>query len=290
VYSANLIGTLKCRSVAGTTMPFISVQDIQVYYEISGQGPRLLYISGTGADLRNKPNVFDSPLADHFEILAFDQRGLGQTDRPDIRYSMADYANDAAGLLQALNWGRCHVVGVSFGGMVAQELALRHADCIDRMVLCCTSSGGAGGHSYPFHEMPDLPADEMNSISVAINDNRHDADWQQQNPERYQKILAQRNARNAGIGEPGRETGARRQLEARIEHDTFARLPRLELPVFIAGGAYDGVAPPANLEAINRQIEQSKIQFFQGGHDFYDHDPLAYQRITEFLQGKLDDR
>ena len=127
-------------------MPFISVSDVQIYYEISGKGPRLLYISGTGADLRNKPNIFNSPLADHFKILAFDQRGLGQTDRPDISYSMEDYANDAAGLLKALGWDCCHVMGISFGGMVAQELALRHANCIDRLVLSCTSSGGAGGH------------------------------------------------------------------------------------------------------------------------------------------------
>jgi 3-oxoadipate enol-lactonase len=271
-------------------MPFTSVRDIQIYYEISGKGPRLLYISGTGADLRNKPNIFDSPLADHFEILAFDQRGLGQTDRPDIRYSMEGYADDAVGLLKALDWGRCHVVGISFGGMVAQEIALRHGECIDRLVLCCTSSGGAGGHSYPFHEMPELPEDEKNSLSASIRDIRHDAQWQQQYPERYQAILAYNNARNAGADEPGRETGARRQLEARIDHDTYDRLARIELPVLIAGGAYDGIAPPANLEAINRQIEQSKLQFFQGGHAFYDHDPLAYQRIAEFLKGELDDR
>lgn len=271
-------------------MPFISVRDIRIYFETSGTGPRLLYISGTGADLRNRPNIFDSPLADQFEILAFDQRGLGQTERPDIPYSMEDYANDAAALLQALDWDRCHVMGISFGGMVAQELALRHAKCINRLVLCCTSSGGAGGHSFPFHEMSALPEDEMNSLSVALNDSRQDANWQQQNPERYQAILALRDARNAGADEPGRETGARRQLEARIEHDTYARLREIKLPVFIAGGAYDGVAPPANLEAINRQIEHSRMQFFQGGHDFYDHDPLAYQRIAEFLLGELDDR
>ena len=270
-------------------MPFVSVRDIQIYHEISGKGPRLLYISGTGADLRNKPNVFDSPLADEFEILAFDQRGLGQTDRPDIRYSMEDYASDAVGLLQALNWGSCHVVGFSFGGMVAQELALRHSRYIDRMVLCSASSGGAGGHSYPFHEMPDLPEDEMNSLSASINDSRHDAAWQRDNPQQYQAILAQNNTQNAGADEPGRETGAQRQLEARIDHDTYARLAQIKLPVFIAGGAYDGIAPPANLEAINRQIEHSRLQFFQGGHSFFNHDPLAYQRITEFLQGELDD-
>ena len=242
-------------------MPFVSVRDIQIYYEISGKGPRLLYISGTGADLRNKPNIFDSPLADHFEILAFDQRGLGQTERPDIRYNMEDYANDAVGLLAALGWGPCHVVGISFGGMVAQEIALRHGECIDRLVLCCTSSGGAGGHSYPFHEMPDLPVDEMNSLSASISDSRYDVEWLQQNPERYQEILAYKNTRNAGADEPGRETGARRQLEARIDHNTYDRLPGIKLPVLIAGGAYDAVAPPANLAAINRQIEQSKRNY-----------------------------
>ena len=290
MYSSDFLDTLTLLFPNRTAMPFISVRDIQIYYETSGKGPRLLYISGTGADLRNKPNIFDSPLADHFEILAFDQRGLGQSGRPDIRYTMKDYADDAAELLKALGWDHCHVVGISFGGMVAQELALRHADCIDRMVLCCTSSGGAGGHSYPFHEMPDLPEDEMNSLSISINDSRHDKEWQQQNPEQYREILALRNARNAGADEPGRETGALRQLEARIDHDTYARLTQIKLPVFIAGGAYDGIAPPQNLEAIQQQIEHSRIQFFQGGHDFYDHDPMAYRSISKFLMGDLDDR
>jgi len=271
-------------------MPFISVSDIQIYYEIAGRGPRLLYISGTGADLRNKPNIFDSPLANHFEILAFDQRGLGQTDRPDISYSMEDYANDAAGLLKALNWDYCHVMGISFGGMVAQEFALRHADYIDRLVMSCTSSGGAGGHSYPFHEMPILPENETNSLSAMINDNRHDVHWQQHNSEQYQATLTLNNSRNAGVGEANRETGAKRQLEARINHDTFNRLPQIKLPVFIVGGTYDGIAPPVNLEAINRQVENSKLQFFEGGHDFYDHDPQAYQCISQFLLGTLNDQ
>jgi len=269
-------------------MSFVSVGDIQIHYKISGQGPRLLYISGTGADLRNKPNIFDSPLADQFEILAFDQRGLGQTDRPDIPYTMEDYANDAAELLKAVGWQYCHVMGVSFGGMVAQELALRHGDCIDHLVLCCTSSGGAGGHSYPYHELPDLPEDEMDSLSVALNDSRHDIEWQKENRMRYERMVAQSKTQNAGVGEPGREMGARRQIEARIDHNTFERLPQLVHPVFIAGGAYDPVAPPANLEAIKQQVDGAMLELFQGGHDFYNTDPRAYQRIATFLLGNFD--
>ena len=268
-------------------MPFLTVNNIQLYYEILGKGPRLLYISGTGADLRNKPNIFDTPLANNFEILSFDQRGLGQSNRPDICYSMEDYADDAAALLKTLDWEGCTVIGVSLGGMVAQELALRHAHCVGRLVLCCTSSGGAGGHSYPFHKMTNLSDDEFSSLSVAINDTRQDAKWQKQNVDNYQEILTQRSSRNAGSGELNREVGAKRQLEARIDHDTYDRLPLITHPVFLAGGWFDGVAPPANLEAIHQQLIQSEIRFYEGGHDFYNHNPLAFQDINLFFQSKL---
>ena len=105
-------------------MPTIKVGDIRIYYEIQGSGPRLLTITGTGRDLRTRPNVYDWSLAPRFELLGYDQRGLGQTDKPDIPYTMADYAADAAGLMDALGWESCNVLGFSFGGMVAQELAL----------------------------------------------------------------------------------------------------------------------------------------------------------------------
>ena len=73
-------------------MPKIKVNNIEMNYEIRGREPRLVYISGTGGDLRHKPNIFDSPLAYLFTIIAFDQRGLGQNSKPDIPYTMEDYA------------------------------------------------------------------------------------------------------------------------------------------------------------------------------------------------------
>jgi len=76
-------------------MPKAQVGDIEVYFERQGAGPRLLFISGTGGDLRVKPNVFDGPLGKTFDLLAYDQRGLGQTSKPDEAYSMAGYADDA---------------------------------------------------------------------------------------------------------------------------------------------------------------------------------------------------
>src|SRR5262249_58652586 len=128
-------------------MPFVSVRDIRIYYEIRGVGPRLLLISGPGGDLRPSTNAFDSPLPKHFTVLAYDQRGLGRTDRPDTPYTMADYAADADALLQAVGWDRCLVMCVSFGGMVAQEFVVRYPHRAERLGLSCTSSGRAGGGS-----------------------------------------------------------------------------------------------------------------------------------------------
>ncbi len=121
-------------------MPFAAVRGIRMYYELYGRGPRLLYISGSGGDLRRQPGVFDSPLSARFEILAYDQRGLGQTDKPDTAYTMMDYALDANDLLDVVGWDGCMVIGISFGGMVSQQLALHFPQRVERLVLACTSS------------------------------------------------------------------------------------------------------------------------------------------------------
>ncbi len=165
-------------------MPFIQTNDIEIYYETGGQGPRILFISGTGGDLRIRPNVFDSPLAASREILTFDQRGLGQTRAPAAPYSMADFADDAAALLRTLQWRRVAVMGVSFGGMVAQELALRHPDLVAKLVLACTSSGGAGGASYPLQELDALPTDERITRQLTLADLRRDEAWRSANQKR----------------------------------------------------------------------------------------------------------
>jgi 3-oxoadipate enol-lactonase len=270
-------------------MPFLPVRDIRIYYELRGSGPRLFFISGTGGDLRRKPNIFDSPLSRHFEILAFDQRGLGQTSKPDIPYTVADYANDASGLLEALGWERCAVMGVSFGGMVAQELALRFPGRVERLVLACTSSGGAGGASYPLHELSDLSLEEYARRIVILSDSRRTPDWQERHRSEFQGLIDFTLAGlQIGGDEPGHRAGARRQIEARIGHDTFERLPGLEMPVYTVGGRYDGIALPANLQALAARIPGAGLELFEGGHLFFLQDPRAFERIKAFLEGTME--
>jgi len=270
-------------------MPFVAVRDLQMYYEIRGTGPRLLSISGTGGDLRRSPNIFEMPISRHFEILAYDQRGLGQTSRPDILYTMADYADDANALLEAIGWDRCFVMGISFGGMVAQEFALRYTHRVERLVLASTSSGGKGRASYPLHEFADLPIEEYAQRILELRDTRRDAAWKIANPAQYQALFDLVLAGlQVGADEPGRKIGFQRQLEARSHHDTYERLPALKMPVYLCGGRYDGIATPENLIAMQKQIPGARLELFEGGHLFYIEDPRAFDRMVAFLQGKLD--
>ncbi len=265
-------------------MPYITVNGIDVYHEVGGSGPRCLFISGTGGDLRNRPNVFDGPLTDHFEVLAYDQRGLGRSGKPSTDYTMADYADDAAGLLASLDWPSVPVIGVSFGGMVAQELALRHPARVRALVLACTSAGGAGGASYPLHELEHLPEADRVATHLALADVRRDAAWRAAHPERWARLLELSAAGRRADRDPD---GAARQLAARATHDTFDRLEALSLPVLVAGGEFDGVAPPENQRALAARIRGAQLRLFAGGHLFLVQDKSAYPFIIQWVSEQL---
>jgi 3-oxoadipate enol-lactonase len=265
-------------------MPTAHLGSIDVYYERAGSGPPLLFISGSGGDLRVKPNVFDGPLAKNFEVIGYDQRGLGRTSKPDVAYSMAEYADDAAGLMDAVGWTSAKVIGVSFGGMVAQEFALRHPDKVERLVLGCTSPGGAGGASFPFHEIEHLKGEARARHMIPISDTRRDAVWAAANADTYAQFVAAA-ATDPWAGEPGRERGAWRQLEARAGHDTWDRLSQIHCPTLIAAGRYDGIALPKTQEGMAGRIPGSQLQFFEGGHMFMIQDRAALPAMIQFLQG-----
>ncbi|MET3526923.1 alpha/beta fold hydrolase [Phenylobacterium koreense] len=264
-------------------MPTAAVNGLSIYFERAGAGEPLLFISGTGGDLRNKPNQFDGPFPKAFDMISYDQRGLGRSDKPDVPYSMADYADDAAALMASQGWARANVVGVSFGGMVAQELVLRHPGRVRRLVLACTSPGGAGGASFPFHEIEHLKGEARAKYLTPISDTRRDMAWAKANPEAYAKAIVLAAA-DPFADEPGHAQGAHRQLEARAGHDTWDRLGQIKAPTLVAGGRYDGIAPPQTLERLASQIPGAELRFFEGGHLFMIQDRTATPAMIEFLR------
>lgn len=265
-------------------MPQVTANGISIYYEQRGQGKPVLFISGTGGDLRSKPNVLDGPLSQAMQVTAYDQRGLGQTDKPAFDYSMADYADDAAALIDELGIGPVDVVGISFGGMVALHLVLRHPQLVQKLVLGCASPGGEHP-SFPFHELPeDLSASERLLKLMPFNDSRRDETWQQENPEAVAKMIAY--AEETAIPDHSTEAfkaGARRQLLARADHDVTARLAEIKSRTLICAGRFDRIAPTENQAVLQSGIVDSELRWYEGGHLFLIQDKQAWKDIIEFL-------
>jgi 3-oxoadipate enol-lactonase len=265
-------------------VPVCVANTISLYYELAGEGVRLLFIGGTGQDLR-RGRLAGGPQFEGLEVLQYDQRGLGQSEVPEGPYTMADYADDAAGLLDALGWEDCLTVGVSFGGMVAQELALRHPTRVRRLVLACTSSGGAGGSSYPLHELATQERDEAARRWLQLIDTRWDAAWQEANPDTARMISEGFKLLGGGEGS-GVSMGLALQLEARRHHDTAGRLGEIGCPTLVCGGRFDGIAPPANSEFLAQSIPRARWRMFDGGHVFFLQDAAAIPAMLDFLRSE----
>jgi pimeloyl-ACP methyl ester carboxylesterase len=257
------------------------VNGIDIYYERRGQGPRLLFLNGSGADLASSALLIQ-PFVDRFDTVAHDQRGLGRTSIPPGPYTMADYAADAAALLDHEGWQRCRVVGVSFGGMVAQELAVTRPELVERLALACTSPGGTGGASYPLHELAALSDDERAAAGTRLLDTRFTPEWLADHPgDRMVAEMMAERGRAPKTDEQAR--GAAEQLGARRNHDVWDRLPAIACPTLVACGRYDGIAPLPNSEAIAGRVPGAELRVYEGGHAFFAQDRAALPEILDFL-------
>jgi pimeloyl-ACP methyl ester carboxylesterase len=265
-------------------MPTIAVNGIDLYYERRGDGPPLLFVNGSGATLETARPLVDV-LAASFDVVAHDQRGLGRTSVPDEPFTMAQYAADAAALLDHVGLDSCRMVGVSFGGMVAQEIAVTWPERFERLGLLCTSPGGEAGHSYPLHELADLPPEERAARGLAILDSRFSPEWLAEHPADRGLVELQAGRMSAPKSDE-QVRGEQGQLEARRHHDVGDRLHRIGCPTLVASGRYDGIAPVANGRAIVERIgSNAELRTYEGGHLFFVQDPTALPEITTFLAG-----
>ena len=256
-------------------MPTVRANGIDVYFERLGSGPPLLWLNGSGSTVEQVVPLL-RPYTERFDVVIHDQRGLGRTEVPPPPYSMADYAADALALLDHLELERPRVLGISFGGMVAQELAITVPERIARLALLCTSPGGAGGSSYPLHELAELSPADRARVHGPLLDSRFDEAWLAEHPN--DKVLVDLMG-----ARPDPTEGARRQLEARADHDVWDRLDRITCPTLVASGRFDGIAAPENGEAIASRIPGARLRVFDGGHMFMVQDRSATPAVIDFL-------
>jgi len=261
-------------------VPEVRADGVDLYYEVTGSGPPLLFVNGSGVTLRDS-GLITAALASRFEVLAYDHRGLGRSGEVAVRYTMADCAEDAVAVMDAVGWASALVVGISFGGMVALELTVSRPERVQRLALLCTSAGGGGGSSYPLHELEDLEPEERNTRRRTLLDSRFVPAWLDSHPD-DRNLVTMMEAR-AGGADQARPTGARLQLEARRTHDTWERLPTIGCPTFIGCGRYDGIAPLRNSEAMATRIPGAELHIYEGGHAFLAQAPESFDDIADYL-------
>ena len=123
-------------------MPTINVNDINIYYEVHGEGEPLILIGGLANDITDYTDhtTIIPELSQHYTVIAFDNRGVGRTDKPDAPYSIEMMAEDTVGLLDTLGITKAHLLGISMGGRIALALTLRHPERVNALVLASTGA------------------------------------------------------------------------------------------------------------------------------------------------------
>ncbi len=247
-------------------MPKAKTNDINIYYEVHGEGESLLLIYGLAG--RGDGFVKQIPaLSQRFRVITFDNRGVGETDQPEEPYSIAQMADDAAGLLDALGLESAHVFGVSMGGMIAQELVLRHPHRVRKLALGCAHSGIKHCEPSPqwvtdiFKSLPGKPREQVVRECVPFNYSPHTQRNNQRLIEEMFPLMVDNRQRGYAY---------QNQINAIYAFDANDRLPQITALTLILTGVDDVLIPPANSRSLAARIPNARlIEFEQAGHLFF---------------------
>lgn len=262
-------------------MPEIVAYQIKLHYEIRGSGPKILFINGIGAGLDHPIGLFHSPLAAHFTILAYDARGLGASEIPKVGYTMADLAHDAAALAKAVGWKQYHVFGASMGGMVAQELAIRYPDAIEKLVLAATHAGGDNGAPAVVDQMWDMSPLAL----LQLSDTRQDEVWAAAHREAVEQMNNAKAQMNAAFAaNPDFARGYQYQANAVMKHDTNGRLEKIENETLTFNGRFDGSIPLSAARDMAKQIPNCHFEAIDHGHGSWFFDNDTWEMVVSFLK------
>jgi 3-oxoadipate enol-lactonase len=274
-------------SCSGTT----SSNGQQLYYEMHGEGQPLVLVMGIGYDSSLWKLQQVPALSKRFRVVIFDNRDAGRSSRAAHPYSIADMADDVAGLLDGLHIPHAHLLGLSMGGMIAQEFALRHADRLDRLVL--SGVGAAPARSA------------FDPIRIWSWVRSHDDSGEAFGAQQFVWLFSSSFLRNdaavkqtlallASNPTPMTPDAYTRQAMAYLQHDVLDRLGGIQVPTLVVGGEQDLLTPPWILQEVATAIPGAELRILRGhgsSHLLPLERPAEFnQLVTDFLTESVGTR
>jgi pimeloyl-ACP methyl ester carboxylesterase len=263
-------------------MPFARNGTVKLHWKSFGAGPAVLLVAGQGMTVDGWWATIPV-LARSFRVIAFDNRDTGRSSRVRWRYSVAHMADDAVAVLDAAGEQCAHVYGISLGSMVAQEVALRHPDRVEALVLGASSAGGFAGYK------PSPSSSAQTFLFRAGAMEPEEAEWaavpytyaektRRFHPDRIATDIAHR------LSSPPEPLAYLRQAGAVATHDAYERLNRMAAPTLVVHGEQDVFVPPANALVLAERIPAAQLRLWPDAAHMYTIDePRADREIARFL-------
>ena len=261
-------------------MPQAPIRDIVTYYEEAGSGDPLVLIMGLGGDMQAWALQVPE-LAKHFRVIAFDNRGAGRTSAPDKPYTIAGMAEDVAALMDHLAIPKAHILGFSMGGYIAQELALKYPDRVNKLILLATAPAIDGYGRNVVRSWIDVRRSNLSREQIV----RYNAPWLYSpelldDEERFERAI--RNSLNNPWAQV--DHAFIRQANAVLAFDAASRLTNLKHETLVVYGVDDILVPPRNSKKLAELIPNAKLLELPGGHvGAIEYAPQYNEAFIEFL-------
>jgi pimeloyl-ACP methyl ester carboxylesterase len=260
-------------------MPSVDAGGTELYYERAGSGEPLLLIQGMSATHLTWGRPFLSLLEQDFDCIVFDNRGMGKSGQAELPFTIADMAADTVGLLDALDIETAHVVGISMGGMIAQELALAHPERIRTLTIGASYCGGPEGSL--------MAPEDLQLLGTAYASGEPEQVFRAMWEINLSPTFREDDSRFAAFTEMGSALPAPQpvvlqQMRACGAHDTHERLTQIHLPTLVIHGDADRLLGYPNGRQISSLIPDARLATLEGiGHMFWWEQP---ERSAELVR------
>lgn len=258
--SGTAVPAVPAGDITKAEMKTVPVGDITIAYRETGSGEPLILIMGYSGTLDMWDTRMVNQLAQHYRVIVFDNRGMGNATSSGREYSIRLFADDTAGLMDAIGIKKAHVMGWSMGTCIAQELTLGYPEKVDKLILYAGTPGGK-------EALPPAPQDIAALTNMTGTDRERGERlfgelfppaWLKENPDPskyFPQVTSMSPADNV-----------RRQDEAILAwNGTYSRLPAIKQPLLLIAGEQDVIVPPGNSFLIAEQVPHSWVVRIRGG-------------------------